>query len=546
MLILSLSLVARLWGWTFDDRNGSALSHPLEAEDGDMLLLQGRVVKAPERRSLATVRLTVAVDAARSAHKEQWQPVSQQRVLVDVYTRGRRGLKGNISHDLQALTVPEAYGYRIEAHAQHRPNASGCGRPLRMRAYWKNVRVLQTTRGQPLMEGILAVKSRLLQVYRRDLPDPVYRLAAGAILGDRGPVRTGTYGGQRITTLFAHAGIGHVLAVSGLHVGILAGGLIMALRGLRVPRRLRIIPLALALVAYLVLTGARPATARATLMAVAATAVYAFGKPVAAHAVWGGLVASAMILLAWRPSLLFDPGFQLSYGAVLSLLLLTRPIGRRLDRLQGTALLFGLAYLALATILIAVYPRAMWDVYTVPAALMGWKLMLWAGELVQRRFPLSPGLCFSRLPRPVRSLIAAQFAIQLGVIIPIGSLHFGRFATAGTVVNLFAIPLIAVFVQAGILAGLLSLIPWIGPLLAWLPGTVTTVSGLLFLGIADLGAGIFPCPSVPRPSAALLCTWYAALALVFFGRGLRAFVVIRAFPFLHSPSGARQAQEART
>ena len=53
---------------------------------------------------------------------------------------------------------------------------------------------------------------------------------------------------------------------------------------------------------------------------------------------------------------------------------------------------------------------------------------------------------------------------------------------AGTVVNLAAIPLIGIFVQAGLLTGLLGLIPLADNWLAWVSRQITVFSGLLHVG----------------------------------------------------------------
>lgn len=498
-----------------------------EVEPGTVARIRCRVVKTPEMRTQATVCLTVVVNSARFQEDGTWLPLSGERMELHVYTRGRPGCKGDIAQDLPALTTPLAYGCELEARVERTRYAPMRGRLPRTRTYWKNVTLTREAPRRPGMASIMALKFRLLRDYSHGLPDPVCRLAAGAILGNRGPVRTGIYGGQPITRLFARAGIGHVLAVSGLHVGILAAGLALTLRRLGVSKRQCIAPMTLALVGYLLLTGARPATARATLMAVIAIAASAFGGWTALRSLWVGLITSAAVLLAWQPRLLLDPGFQLSYSAVFSLLLLTRPLDHALSRLHTTALLACLACLAGTTVLVARFPRAIWGIRGLTATLIAWRLALRAADAAQRRFPLPGKAPFRRLPAPVRSLVTAQLAIQLGTVVPLGSLYFGRFSTAGTFVNLLAIPLIAVFVQAGILTGVLGMIPWVGPALAWLPRLVTIWSGCIFFRIADLGARLLPCPSVPRPSPLLLCAWYAALVLLLFGRTLWLRLAVR-------------------
>lgn len=254
------------------------------------------------------------------------------------------------------ITAPTAYGMGIEADARYSPRsrpwfdfgrywAGGKQPTASLRAYWKKVDILG--RSPVPMTGLMGIKARILTRFEDRLPDPVYRLAAGAVLGDRGPVRLGSYKDRPIRRLFAHAGIAHVLAVSGLHVGTVCAGLIGLLRLCRVPKRWMVLPVGSGLVIFLLLTGARPATARAVLMAIIGLAAYGIGRRGFRRSAWTGVSAAATILLLYQPLLLKDAGFQLSFGAVLSLLCLTRPIGRFLRKLSNPALVLWVLSLAI-------------------------------------------------------------------------------------------------------------------------------------------------------------------------------------------------------
>lgn len=120
------------------------------------------------------------------------------------------------------------------------------------------------------------------------------------------------------------AGLAHLLAVSGLHVGLVAGTVLLA--GAFLPWRPRLVLGLLAIVAYLLLAGPRPALLRAALMGgLAAVALLAARVPSGANAL---AVAAAALVLA-RPALLDDLGFRLTATATAGILFLAPALARR-------------------------------------------------------------------------------------------------------------------------------------------------------------------------------------------------------------------------
>lgn len=119
---------------------------------------------------------------------------------------------------------------------------------------------------------------------------------------------------------FREAGIVHVLAVSGLHVGIIAVMLVyigtLILPGYRAPALFGLI----GLISYVCLVGPFPSVLRASVMAGAVLLGIILGKRAdPANSV--GL--AGLILLLLKPEWLWEAGFQLSFGATLGILLLT-------------------------------------------------------------------------------------------------------------------------------------------------------------------------------------------------------------------------------
>lgn len=112
-------------------------------------------------------------------------------------------------------------------------------------------------------------------------------------------------------------GLSHVLSVSGLHLGLVAGCVALVLFPL--PRALRLICASLALVLYLLLVGPIPAMVRSAVMAWLGLAAWLLKRPPMASNSWG--VALLGMLLA-DPSLAADLGFQLTISATAGLIFL--------------------------------------------------------------------------------------------------------------------------------------------------------------------------------------------------------------------------------
>jgi competence protein ComEC len=118
--------------------------------------------------------------------------------------------------------------------------------------------------------------------------------------------------------LFRISGTMHLFAVSGLHVGIVAGILTGVAALLRIPRHFAVILVVPAVLFYAVLTGLSPSAVRAALMLSALLSAYAFReKP----RLLNSLGFACLIILLFETRQIFLPGFQLSFSVLLFLAL---------------------------------------------------------------------------------------------------------------------------------------------------------------------------------------------------------------------------------
>ncbi len=138
-------------------------------------------------------------------------------------------------------------------------------------------------------------------------------IAQAMFLGDKQGLSADT------KAAFARTGLSHILAVSGLHVGVIFLGLGMLFHLIRrLPQGHRIQQLLIlgALLGYMVLAGAGAAVVRAVLMFGMILVVKLLGKK--AHLL-NVLAFSAWCQMLWDPAVIFEVGFQLSYAAVLGI-----------------------------------------------------------------------------------------------------------------------------------------------------------------------------------------------------------------------------------
>ncbi|WP_457774529.1 ComEC/Rec2 family competence protein [Phycobium rhodophyticola] len=247
-------------------------------------------------------------------------------------------------------------------------------------------------RGASLLKARLGLSARV----QRELPGEPGAFAAAIMSGDRSGIGQETLRSLRVTNL------AHLLAISGLHMGLLTGLVFAVFRlgmnlvppvALRVPVKKVAAILALAVAAgYLGLSGGNIATKRAFVMvAVGLMAVVADRRVISLRSV---ALAAVIVLLLW-PEALMGPGFQMSFAATTALVVTFRGL-RDAEIGQGP---------------------------------------VWA--------------------RPIVATVISSLVAGLATA-PVAAAHFNQFAHYGLIANLAAVPIMGVLVMpAGVLAACL-------------------------------------------------------------------------------------------
>ncbi len=146
---------------------------------------------------------------------------------------------------------------------------------------------------------------------RQNLSPGRSELASAVLLGARSEVD------PEQTSVFVETGSVHLLAISGLHVGIVAGVLLLVLRMLPVSRTTVFWIVVGWTISYTLLTDARPPAIRATILVI----ILCYGRlrrqP---GSIWNSLAAAGLIVLMLNPANLFSTGVHLSFLAVATLM----------------------------------------------------------------------------------------------------------------------------------------------------------------------------------------------------------------------------------
>ena len=170
-----------------------------------------------------------------------------------------------------------------------------------------------------------ALRARASGWIRQDLPrvgeTRREALLASLLLGEREPGLDG------LDDSFTRVGLAHLLAISGLHLAILAGTAMLFLRLFNLPPNVERVLVILLIVGYLAIVPAKIPVWRSGVMLLTFLLAGMTGRRVDAVNVWA---VSGIVLLLWRPCELFAPGTQLSFGVVLALITLTRPMRLKL------------------------------------------------------------------------------------------------------------------------------------------------------------------------------------------------------------------------
>ncbi len=250
----------------------------------------------------------------------------------------------------------------------------------------------------------------------------------GLLLGERADIPL------EVKNEFINAGVMHILAVSGLHVAIVAMILIILFQILRVPEKIGFILTIVALCYYNFLTGSTASVTRSVVMA----SVHLGGKLLDRKSdIYNSLAVSAILILLVDAKQLFQAGFQLSYAAVLSLVYL--------------------------------YPKVHFLGRLIPQKVRDKTVSKW-----------------------VVAALSVSLAAGLGTL-PFTAYYFGKISVISFIANLIAVPLSNVILAVGMLTlAVWFIVPWLGFIYAQSTLVLTTVFLRLVAAFGNFSLAYIP------------------------------------------------------
>ncbi len=354
--------------------------------------------------------------------------------------------------------VEGTYGFRAEAIANHE-------------LYRGSEPSWYTVDGVGFRLGAF-LRGRLQNALYTGMSEENAAVAVAILLGNTSGIEEGFLENVR------YGGVAHIFAVSGLHIGAAFAFCLMLFRSKRVPAPIRFLFIAAILLLYGGVCGYSASVVRATV-----TCLVLYGCSLLGIKYDGleSLSLAACIVLLVYPTLLFGVGAQLSFGACLGIILLSRPLNRVMSG--------------------AVYGVVKWIKHTLLGVPKPPKPNMFKGNTLPKPLP------WQALDKVI-GFLSVSLAAQLATA-PILYLSFGYFSVLSLFLNCLFVPLITLgFSPLLLFATIGAVLPTtVLPILFYLPNLLIGASTLLF-HVMDFSAGVIR--SLRLLPQSVIC-YYAAL-----------------------------------
>ncbi len=313
IILASLCLVALFGGaFCFQSSLSPDDDSYLRFYNNETVEIKGMVNADPEVRDKTT---HLRLSATEIKLDEKWQEVSGTALLfVPRYPTYSYGDVLLVTGKLE--TPPQLDDFDYEGYLAHQGIYSTMLYP--------EIEILDRGKGFKPLEWVYSLRNRLSQSLAEVLPEPQASLAQGIVLGIRGNIPSS------LRADFSHTGTAHILAISGLHLAIVAGILLSLGIWLLGRRHYLYIWLALGTIwIYALITGMHPPVVRGAIMASLFLTAELLGRQ---RSAFTALAFAAAVMIGINPQILLTASFQMSFLAMAGLIFLAPPfraIGRK-------------------------------------------------------------------------------------------------------------------------------------------------------------------------------------------------------------------------
>ncbi|MFH1745228.1 MAG: ComEC/Rec2 family competence protein [bacterium] len=179
-------------------------------------------------------------------------------------------------------------------------------------SYFPKIKIIDRKQGAWIYEKIFKLKNKLREVINFSVNEPEAGIARAVILGDKGGVD------DDLKNIFSKAGISHIIAISGMHVSIIAAEILGIFLFIGFSRKHCFYLSSISLSLYILIIGLPSSAMRAGLMGFFILWALKLGR---LNKITNSLVLACAIMLLINPkSLRDDVGFQLSFLAVTAII----------------------------------------------------------------------------------------------------------------------------------------------------------------------------------------------------------------------------------
>lgn len=175
--------------------------------------------------------------------------------------------------------------------------------------YGEQIEVLESDANW-IQQSLRGLRNQFSAVYEQHLDDKEAGIIKAMVLGEKSGMD------KEVKELYQQNGIGHLIAISGLHLTLVAGGFYKVLEKLGSPKKLTSILVILFIWLYGLMTGFSVSTNRAVVMMMLSLIAEMVGRT---YDMPTALSISGIIILAQKSMLCMDSGFLLSFGAILGI-----------------------------------------------------------------------------------------------------------------------------------------------------------------------------------------------------------------------------------
>lgn len=168
-------------------------------------------------------------------------------------------------------------------------------------------------------------KQNVKETLNANLDKDIASLSYAVLFGDKSQLDLD------IKNAFSLSGVAHLLAVSGLHIGVLIGAIYFVLKKTKLKNYINLIIVLAFVIIFNILCEFTPSVVRASIMSIAIMLADVFSKR---SDVLSNLSIAGIILLIVNPLNLYDLGFCLSFLSVFGIISLTNPISNVLSKIK--------------------------------------------------------------------------------------------------------------------------------------------------------------------------------------------------------------------